>query len=85
MQNLSLKIYLLTSAHLFLKMEQQQLFNMHFKVEKVSLMDLKWLAQISVTQLGLELKCTEENVFAVLCYIRHVVDIITHKYDISLT
>ena len=77
MQNLRLKIYLLTSAWFFLKVEQQQVFNIHCKVEKVSLRDLKWLAQISLTQLGLELKCTEENSFAVLCYIRHVMDIIT--------
>lgn len=77
MQNLRLKKYLLTSAWFFLKVEQQELFNIHFKVEKVSLWDLKWLAQISVTLLGLELKCTEENSFAVLRYIRHVMDIIT--------
>lgn len=26
---------------------------------------------------GLELKCTEENFIAILCYVRHVMDIIT--------
>ena len=81
MKNLRLKIYLLTSAWFFLKVEQQQVFNIHCKVEKVSLRDLKWLAQISVTQLGLELKCTEEN--SLLYQARD--GYYNHEYDISLT
>lgn len=30
-------------------MEQQKLFYTHFKIEKMSLRDLKWLAQVYVT------------------------------------